>query len=60
MVAAEVTSFAGKKEEKLGTYPFLAYIDEELNVTLVLDAVDLRCNTGCIEHTEEAGEPGEH
>lgn len=36
VVAAEVTSFAGKKEEKLGTYPFLAYIDEELNVTLVL------------------------
>lgn len=40
VVAAEVTRFAGKKEEKLGTYPFLAYIDEELNVTLVLDAVD--------------------
>lgn len=27
VVAAEVTSFADKKEEKLGTYPFLAYID---------------------------------
>lgn len=43
-----------KKKKKLGTYPFLAYIDEELNVTLVLDAVDLSATHGLpMRHTEE-------
>ena len=59
VVAAEVTSFAGKKEEKLGTYPFLAYIDEELNVTLVLDAVDLSATQAAYETYRRTGEPGE-
>ena len=59
VVAAEVTSFAGKKEEKLGTYPFLAYIDEELNVTLVLDAVDLSATQTAYETYRRTGEPGE-
>ena len=59
VVAAEVTSFAGKKEEKLGTYPFLAYIDEELNVTLVLDAVDLSATQAAYETYRRTGEPDE-
>ena len=59
VVAAEVTNFAGKKEEKLGTYPFLAYIDEELNVTLVLDSVDLSATQAAYETYRRTGEPGE-
>ena len=59
VVAAEVTSFADKKEEKLGTYPFLAYIDEELNVTLVLDAVDLSATQAAYETYRRTDEPGE-
>ena len=58
LVAAEVTSFVNGREEKLGTYPFLAYIDEDLTVTLVLDAVDLDATQALYETFRRTGEPG--
>ena len=58
LVAAQVTSFADGKEKQLGTYPFLAYIDGDLTVTLVLDAVDLDATQAAYETYRRTGEPG--
>ena len=58
LVAAQVTSFVDGKERQLGTYPFLAYIDGDLNVTLVLDAVDLDATQAAYETYRRTGEPG--
>ena len=56
LVAAQVTSFADGKKTTLGTYPFLAYIDENLTVTLVLDAVDLDATQAAYETYRRTGE----
>lgn len=58
LVAAQVTSFVDGKERQLGTYPFLAYIDGDLTVTLVLDAVDLDATQAAYETYRRTGEPG--
>ena len=58
LVAAQVTSFVDGKQTELGIYPFLAYIDENLQVTLVLDAVDLDATQDVYETYRRTGEPG--
>lgn len=57
-VAAEVVSYADGTQREMGTYPFLAYVEEDLTVTLVLDALDLAASEADYEAYRRSGEPG--